>query len=94
MLQWQQQPPERAGIYACDGYEVRWYFEGGTGYKRWQAKNPAGEVRQGFLTKLAAMAACVAQIKRRKEDNRTPSEIEAFKAAGRAQIAAMKEMNK
>lgn len=92
-INWQQQPPERAGIFTCDGYEVRWYFEGGTWRKKWQAMNPSGEVRQGYLTKLAAMALCEIGIKKAREKAMIESgEMAEIKAAGRAQIAAMKEM--
>jgi len=92
---WQQQLHERAGIFTCEGYEVRFYYEGGTGYRRWQAKNPAGEVRHGFLTKLAAMALCEIGIKQAREKAMIESgDMAEMRVKGRAQIETMREMLK
>ena len=59
---WQQQPPERAGIYTLDGYEVRWVYEGGTGRKLWQATNPNGG-KAIFSTQMPIAAFCEIGIK-------------------------------
>jgi len=93
MIKWEQQPPERNGIYTCDGYEVRWYYEGGSGLKKWQATNPEGVVRKGFLSKREAMEICEAGIKRRKNSRSQSSvSVDEMRTMCHAQIAAMREM--
>lgn len=76
----------------CEGYRVFWFYPGGVREKFWKAVNPEG-VECVFHSQRAAKAFCEKHIERRRK-LKTPDELATFKAAGLAQIEALKEMMK